>query len=68
MFAILQVAERLLLEEAIEKESLDLFELGEQLVKLLVVVFLYRAHFLAHAAQLRYLVFDLVLELAHLSL
>jgi hypothetical protein len=41
MLAILKVPERLLLEEAIEKESLNLFELGEQLVKLLVVVFFY---------------------------
>jgi hypothetical protein len=40
MLTILKVAESLLLEEAIEKESLDFFELGEQLVKLLVVVFL----------------------------
>ena len=37
-----------MLEEAIDKESLDLFELCEEVIEFLVVVFLDTLYFLAH--------------------
>ena len=55
-------------EESIDKEPFDLFELREQVIEFLVVVFFDALHFLAHSAQLRDLVFNFILELSDLPL
>jgi len=68
VLAILHVAEGFLLEEAVDEKGLDLFELGKQLVKLLVVVLFDRLNFLSHIAEFGDLVLNFVLELRNFAL
>jgi len=56
-----------MLEKPVDKESFNLLELGEEIIELLVVVFLYSMHFLAHRAEFADLVLHLVLELAYFA-
>ena len=67
LLTIHQIAQRLLLEVAIDEEALDLLELSKQVIKLLVVVLLDAVNFFAHGRQLGHLVLNLVLELVDLA-
>jgi hypothetical protein len=68
VLAILHITKSFLLEEAVDEERLDLFELREQLVKFLVVVLFDRLDFFSHIAEFRYLVLDFVLKLRDFAL
>ena len=50
LLSVLEVSEGFMLEKAIDKESLDLFELCEEVIEFLVVVFLDTLYFLTHRA------------------
>ena len=56
-----------MLKESIDEKSLNFFELCEEVVKLLIIVFLNSMNFLTHGCELGYLVFDLVLKLTHFA-
>ena len=67
LLTILQITERLVLKESVDKQPLNLFELREEISEFFVVVLLDAMHLLTHRAQLRDLIFDLVLKLTNFT-
>ena len=63
LLTILQVAQCLLLEVAIDEERLDFLEVHEEIFKFLVIILLDGGHFFAHGPQLANLVLHFLLEL-----